>query len=105
MKCFAVMFSFYLLALAIMPCTDNEHHVHAADELAVPSAGDNNTTTQHTEKCSPFCICSCCGTSLAIHDFQTTASVPQHADTQKTMYQSNFISEVSFPIWHPPKFS
>lgn len=107
MKFFVFIFSFYLLALSCMPCADLE-----SCNLENQKRTFNSTTSSHshqnddTENCSPFCICACCGQSIATL-FYPVNFVCHSPNAIKTfpIYSSSAFPEVYFNIWQPPKIS
>jgi hypothetical protein len=107
MKIFGIIFSFYLLLLAIQPCPDL---------LSVP---ESEKTTSHItlpfgpdecpdegRECSPLCNCSC----RQITVFQALEIHPRHARNKiargavlNTAFQNNYSHQTLNSIWQPPK--
>jgi hypothetical protein len=99
-KCFFIIYSFYILALSCMPCPDvaiKENH-----EKAHISA----STEDHchlADFCSPFCTCSCCCTT-AIYQPITSIILPESYSTSiKISTQVTLFSYNSHTIWQPPQ--
>jgi len=105
-KLFTLIFSFYLLALAVLPCSDKEDCKYMGSEQTTFSTTDHSDHEQDTEHCSPFCMCACCGQTCGFIYYQTDLGLNFPTTSQKiVVYQSSFVSEVSFSIWQPPKIS
>jgi hypothetical protein len=113
MKITIRIFTFYILALSIVPCSDGgsgiveiikhyfdiEHQEFSDHEQHSNSCGDDN--------CSTFCICSCCSANL---DFPSKTVFKIKTPTPFTGLKPSFVLEIihsSFfaPVWQPPKFS
>lgn len=99
-KVFYILFCFYFISLAVMPCEDKGD----CNEIK------HNQTSQNTENhqdeiCTPFCICSCCGTHLFIKDFETTLNQIATINTIFTVHKESKISSAVIAIWQPPKIS
>lgn len=80
--------------------------VHTETELA-----SNHETHSHdtaTDLCSPFCICSCCGSQIVSYsqsiliDFSISSeSIKTQLPTYKSILSSNFYGS----IWQPPQIA
>lgn len=108
MKIFSVILSVYLLALSCLPCGDVED-CKVVDNEKISFSETNHTNHQEdTETCSPFCICACCGTNIALNfSFSTFISeIEQQFLLDKVKinsYNTKFISDFYGNIWQPPK--
>lgn len=106
MKFFTLLFSFYMLVLAVMPCSDIEDfHTSVSKSSISPSKhSDDESKTDH---CSPFCICACCGQSISNIFYSTyyNSFTPIETLMEYPIHNTSFISEVFSPIWQPPKIS
>lgn len=105
-KILTLIFSFYLLALAVMPCSDKDDCKYHGSEQSTFATTDHSDHDSDTENCSPSCMCACCGQtfrnsftfySLALHIPVSSYKFP--------IYNASFISEVYLSIWQPPKIS
>jgi hypothetical protein len=106
MKLLAILLSFYIFTLAVMPCGDKEDGKLPSADAIEYSIIDQSNHESHSEHCSPFCMCACCGQSMSFSHFQNTIEQkPQIALQKLQEYQSVFVFEASFSIWQPPKFS
>ncbi|MBL0745081.1 DUF6660 family protein [Chryseolinea lacunae] len=106
MKPLHIILAFYLLLLACYPCSDAE---------ACP---DNNASTvsiftpyhQHIpgepDHCSPFCICSCCASSVPLTTAHAVVPAsPEHNSSFVTPYLDKHILHSQTSIWQPPRLS
>jgi hypothetical protein len=106
MRIFAYIFSFYLFALAIMPCSDKEDCKYMGNEQTTFSTTDHSDHDSDTENCSPFCMCACCGQSVTNIFYPAVLNNQTPVSAQKfPIYNASFVSEVYLSIWQPPKIS
>lgn len=109
MKIFFVIFSFYILALSLMPCTDMANISVSAQEQFLTKDGQevNHDHTDQEDTCSPFCACSCCGAIyVAAKHWSSFSFNPKLAFVKEQMqphYLSLFIPNDLDSIWQPPK--
>ncbi|MBK9107330.1 MAG: hypothetical protein IPM92_02840 [Saprospiraceae bacterium] len=105
MKFFTITFSLYILVLSLVPCGD----VHDCNEVQITYISANADTDHHkheTDTCTPFCICSCCGTSVInMHDPATFSDIVLVHSKDLPVYMQTFLSIAYFHIWQPPKIS
>lgn len=85
-----------------MPCGDKEDcHEKAKLEL---TADDHSDHEHESEQCSPFCICSCCGTYSQISSiYELEVKINNTISDRALPYVTDHISEISLSIWQPPK--
>lgn len=99
-----IIFTFYMLALACLPCADVEDGMDNSQIIITKT--HRNTKNTQPETCSPFCICNCCGQrlsnpqSFAIIDFTTT-----YINKKQSAFQSFSLQNVMNNIWQPPRLS
>jgi hypothetical protein len=102
LTCF--IFTLYLACLAVYPCSDR---YTCADEkkagITIVDTTDHDHDANESDHCTPFCICSCCSTSM-----QATAllNIDLQQTTHNTVfipYRENYIPNSSHSIWQPPK--
>ncbi|MEK7857253.1 MAG: hypothetical protein AAB288_14270 [Acidobacteriota bacterium] len=108
MRVFCFIFIVYIFVLLAQPCQDafgdldtSGHKKDAVAHVDRPAPSD-----EHSDECSPFCICSCCG-------HQTAARFPSASMSMKADHVliSADISDYTAPststfqnsIWQPPK--
>ncbi|MEP7197183.1 MAG: DUF6660 family protein [Saprospiraceae bacterium] len=102
-----ILFSFYLLALGVIPCSDKDDCKYQSTELIMSNSTDHSDHDSDTENCSPFCMCDCCGQTFSCNPFfnySLSLSVPISLE-KFPIYKTSFVSEVYLSIWQPPKIS
>ncbi|MEZ4773104.1 MAG: DUF6660 family protein [Bacteroidia bacterium] len=106
MKIFTLIFSFYLFALAVMPCSDKDDCKYQGADQSTFASTDHSDHDTDTENCSPFCMCACCGQSITNIFYPTTLrNLTPIATKYFPVYNASFVSEVYLSIWQPPKIS
>lgn len=109
MKSASIILSFILLVLSCLPCADADKDVIVDAAGKVVAHTDDHSKELHTDLCSPFCICNCCGAQIL--NFTPTlvfevASVPaEYIEKPQIIYNSNLASQFSGGIWQPPQLS
>lgn len=106
MNTFYFLFGIYFLAIFTMPCGDiverNAKPISSSIELT-----SNDVSHEHDheqDSCSPFCRCSCCGTTtITISNNIHRISVAVIAINQFFSQPTSDITEVSLAIWQPPQ--
>ncbi|MCP3929555.1 MAG: hypothetical protein GY705_10680 [Bacteroidetes bacterium] len=129
MKIIACILSAYMLFLAVLPCADMVQAFHGDDDEVQASqcqTADEASACCHAEKanddyaqdkeedhnscddgdCSPFCNCTCCGTTL-LADLKSEAqsNFPEIINTRPQGLSSFTLLSYSHSIWHPPSLS
>lgn len=107
MKFFTLIFSFYLLALSIVPCSDAFNSGQKDLKTITFSASDDHSTDAD-DFCTSFCICNCC-TSPVISKFQASyLAIPalKILPEQKfALRKLSFIPVYTGNVWHPPQIN
>ncbi len=105
MKIFAFILAFTILALSVMPCMDGGLANNGSTKVEI-SKTDNHNEHNDTDDCSPFCICSCCSTTISSHtlSFNYFDKLVFLAKKYSAFKSSNY-SNVSISIWQPPKLA
>ena len=103
MKFFILIFSIYLLALSLVPCSDAFNECQSID---VEYSNDHDHESDHDDHCTPFCSCSCCGTSMISNSvlipflkLRNIVTLSNEVFTFASSSISNFLGS----IWQPPK--
>jgi hypothetical protein len=106
MKFFTLIFFVYILALSILPCGD-QRDCNQTEQSSVTTAVANHEKHSHKqETCTPFCICTCCGSVFStLHYFANLSLFVPIFSNQLPVYQNDFAREIYFNIWQPPKIS
>jgi hypothetical protein len=101
------LIAIYILALSVYPCSDQET---CADERiqgsTVVNVQDHNHTSEESDHCTPFCICSCCAAHIQLHYVSDITLVNLvHNTPIATQYLERHSLNNSKAIWQPPKIS
>jgi hypothetical protein len=101
-----LIFSFYVLALSCMPCSDKDDSNYMSADQSTFATTDHSDHDNDTENCSPFCMCACCGQSFSSPFSHYSLSLHVPVSLEKfPVYNASFVSEVYLSIWQPPKIS
>lgn len=104
MRYFTFTLSLYILVLSLVPCGDINDCNNPENIITVNF--DHNGHKHESESCSPFCICSCCGTSiLNLIEFIEYRQITQGYSQKISTFIPTFIPAVYLKIWQPPKIS
>ena len=101
---FITIFSMYIMALTIMPCTDSVTCKN--DSPASTSSNQHDHREDEADSCSPFCVCACCGVAGLLFPSPKLffiKSKKANTPTQASTYNSEFISTYYYTFWQPPK--
>jgi len=105
-KLLAFIFSFYILLLPAVPCSDiSECNANAAATVSAKTCREQHQS--HKEACSPFCSCACCGQIFTPLKKQERISYGKPWLPKKGTYYSDtsLCSNYLVNIWQPPKLS
>lgn len=107
MKWFLTIWTFYLMVLAALPCSDASNQCEdTVPKIETAQAHEHNQDSD--DNCSPFCYCSCCSVSIGSFNFKPfEIKQPKVAFSTKkfTIRDYNLISRYQGNIWKPPKFT
>ncbi len=107
MKWFLTIWTFYLMVLAALPCSDASNQCEdTVPKIETAQAHEHNQDSD--DNCSPFCYCSCCSVSIGSFNFKSfEIKQPKVAFSTKkiTIRDYNLISRYQGNIWNPPKFT
>lgn len=106
-RIFTIIFSMYIMALSVMPCSDVHGECNHNSEL-VNKAHDPDHPRDHDDMCSPFCACTCCNTLININlmNVDLKFKSPQASELiQFSLADFFYISNIYSKIWQPPKIS
>jgi hypothetical protein len=102
MKNFVLVFSLFLLYLALVPCQDNED-VSAGEAYTFIQKDHPTHSEKEQDSCPPFCTCYCCSTARYM---TPKVSLPIFSKTLMRQYPECAISAVQeqpIKIWQPPR--
>lgn len=105
MKSFWLIFSFYILILSVLPCTDKEE-CNEPTQTTISSNTEHQNHDHVTEHCSPFCVCACCGTNISFSPFSTFKIIERpifNSSIPYSLFNEYFKSNFYGNIWQPPQ--
>ncbi|MEL1252982.1 DUF6660 family protein [Flavobacterium sp. DGU38] len=106
MKLTNAILSILILILSCMPCADMEANSFTQKKAELASKHDNHSHNKENDLCSPFCICSCCGSQMASYSQPVAIDFPilsKGIKKQLPTYQSILSSSFCGSIWQPPQ--
>lgn len=101
-RAFYILFAFYFLSLAVVPCSDNE----PCDDGCGTEMTHHESENDHSEEtCTPFCVCSCCAAHIVVNTIDNqiviaSIEVRSYCETPTSKVQGAIL-----PIWQPPKLA
>lgn len=107
MKWVITIWSFYLVVLSFVPCSDDMVH-------RLESVTTSQITPAHThdegvdDHCTPFCNCGCCSAGITLFVFDATEFTPRslHFSLKKVAFRNrNLVSNYEGNIWQPPQLA
>jgi hypothetical protein len=104
MRLFLHIFSIYILALSVMPCSDAYNNCKS--ETVFTEA--HNHKSDRNDNCSPFCTCTCCSTTANPKFTPLKFDIAKPIATSKITYHNrdfSFVSNYCGNIWQPPKIN
>jgi hypothetical protein len=104
-KVFCFIFIIHLVALLSVPCDDFFRDAPKNQSQIAMFDTSNDTETQ-SDGCSPLCICSCCGQSVAspVLSFGVTTEIENVAIiTTPSEYSTPDTATYNNSVWQPPK--
>lgn len=106
MKFFLVFFSAFILFLSISPCCDEGDCSDTPKGYSKNISKDQHNESDHQEVCSPFCLCSCCGSHVANTGIASTVipiSLIEQNEININLYTFQGTSKFEATIWQPPQ--
>ncbi|MBC7615231.1 MAG: hypothetical protein H7202_04120 [Pedobacter sp.] len=103
MKFVSILFSLYLITLALLPCSDVPE-LKGIEQVSY-SFQNNYSNSDHcaVEGCAPFCSCSCCAIGKYV-DLQATVKLSSPIIQVTYVIRSNTaIKQQPVDVWQPPK--
>ncbi|MBL7841908.1 MAG: hypothetical protein JNJ75_17305 [Cyclobacteriaceae bacterium] len=83
------------------PCSDNQNHEDGTEQTV--STAEHQHSSDESDQCTPFCVCSCCNTHVNEPSFFGFVSASAAFSEQHAGYTPAFIPSISQSIWQPPK--
>lgn len=90
MRFTAFLFSIYIFALALMPCSDSADHSHDDENQIAITQTHVDAAEHHTDMCSPFCLCQCCQTSFVELNLPFIPASSAIFESAESNYNRNF---------------
>lgn len=86
-----------------MPCADKGSCTKMETQQIVDH--DHEEQKQHTDHCSPLCVCSCCNTVTTYFEFKLLEEIHMFEFTHllKTELKLPILTTPSYSIWQPPQ--
>lgn len=105
MRFLVLIFSFYLLAISVLPCSDAHNDCNnSKSKTELVQTHDHEKDAN--DFCSPFCNCNCCSTVAVFshnNSYQKT-SIPDLINSEKfPSFDFLFVSNYNGNIWQPPR--
>ncbi|WP_353959039.1 DUF6660 family protein [Mucilaginibacter myungsuensis] len=106
MKCLAILFSFYMILLAVLPCRDMDDFGGSEKTFTTITKSHSADEKAGKETCTPFCTCACCSTVRTITPYHPTISICVQEVKQKFgRPEVPALLEQSLSVWQPPQIS
>lgn len=102
MRTLYLLMAIYVFGLSLMTCTDGMHKDDCGTAIHIHDAGD--MPHHEEEACTPFCVCSCCGSPF-IAKLAFTFTVQPCVNEQLVIPSPKCTSAIPPSIWQPPKIS
>lgn len=102
---FAIIISFYILALSVVPCSDMYNECNNSKSKTEHTQSHNHNQDKD-DSCTPFCNCTCCISGVTVFTpNQLTAEILDDfiLTKESLLYNSTFTSNFYGNIWQPPK--
>ncbi len=105
MRIFTIALSIYIFVLSLVPCGDN-NECNEKQTMSISTTSEHDNHKHDKESCTPFCICSCCGTSVInLNLVAPCSAIIPIPSKEFPLYKLALNSEIYSPIWQPPKIS
>lgn len=108
MKFASIILSFILLVLSCLPCADaDKDAVYDANGKVLAEKHFDHSKELHSDLCSPFCVCNCCGAQVLSFTPSLSFSIREDftafVEKPEIVYKTHFASMFSGSIWQPPQ--
>jgi hypothetical protein len=112
MKIFSSIMAIYMLVLFLIPCSDS----YEQDAFNIPTTSHKlsdqgeHQHKEHSDCCSPFCVCGCCGVVFDVTQYLNFNQFDinlKSFDLPKTeaIYGFIYIPSYMAEIWQPPQIT
>ena len=106
MRIASFIFIVYIVLLLTQPCQDMLSMLDQSAGTEITHIESPTDKNDHTDGCSPFCICGCCSISVAdssTSDTKATTSSHTAVSQHMSEYTSPDTTTFQNSIWQPPK--
>ncbi|MDR6300266.1 DUF6660 family protein [Mesonia maritima] len=100
MKLLTILFSFYFLGLAVIPCSDSDSQ--ETDTVSVVSE-NNNHHSSAADLCTPFCQCHCCHVHMLNFAPISFEVLAPEISKEETLHFNNSGIDFSQELLQPPR--
>ncbi|WP_345331511.1 DUF6660 family protein [Mucilaginibacter defluvii] len=106
MKYVAILFSFYLTLLAVLPCRDSDDFGDLVKTHTVVTKSHSADEKAGKETCTPFCTCACCSTVRTITPYHPVIGIFMQ-EVQQTFGEPDVpaLLTQSVSVWQPPQIA
>ncbi|WP_418382261.1 DUF6660 family protein [Wenyingzhuangia fucanilytica] len=106
MRFVALILSFIVFVMAILPCTDSIFtNVNEVTNTEICDTHQEHSEDVHDE-CTPLCTCNCCGTSITLPLLITFQDNHINIyDNSCYFYSYHYHYKFAKGLWHPPNIS
>jgi hypothetical protein len=101
---FAFVLSVYIAFAACCPCSDDGQCADdGAASIAAITSGAHHHSTNEADQCSPFCICSCCSTSIQQPPYLSFVFFFPEGSAVYLEAKPHPVATIAHAIWQPPR--
>ncbi|MEZ4945089.1 MAG: DUF6660 family protein [Cyclobacteriaceae bacterium] len=105
MRISQAIFAFYILFLALYPCSDaNSRAIEQKSEIVSALQSTHLSSGMEADICTPFCICACCAAHIkisALSDLDFLGVI--HNTKANIPYIEKKVLSGNSSIWQPPR--
>ena len=104
MKYFAFILVFFIGFLLTTPCGDRIS-ANPIEQNTTENTKHQGEKEKHSDSCSPFCTCSCCGVQTIAAEYHTFSTKEIYISISKQIISYNPSVDLGAikGIWQPPK--
>jgi len=100
-----LIFTLYLLALAVYPCSDASTCTDEKKDTTKIELTQHDHSEDEGDACTPFCICSCCAATIRLTTSDVTLVENNHHTLHTIPYTERHLLSNAHTIWQPPKLA
>ncbi|WKN45403.1 DUF6660 family protein [Tunicatimonas pelagia] len=105
MRVFSLVWSFYVLLLASVPCSDEPVSDVATDQTVVAASQSDAHPHGHDSEdfCTPFCQCHCCHSHVVFFAAFGSLDRPEPVTPSFINYTPQAEQSYAFSLFQPPQ--